>query len=117
MTTKTQERDIKSVQRGVMIYSVSKSGLGSPEIDGADSLQFSITDNDVGDYTLNLLDEASEENLVVHIQSKTAGVSCLPGTVTKSSIQILCFDDLAQTSAQEGDFDVLVYKRKRSDKV
>jgi len=117
MTTKTQERDIKSVQRGVMLYSVSKSGLGTPALSGADSLQFSVTDNGVGDYTLNLLDEASEEDLVIHLQSKSAGISCLPGTASKSSIQVLCFDDLAQTNAAEGNFSALVYKRKRSDKV
>tara|TARA_R100001530_G_scaffold128582_1_gene98410 strand:- start:241 stop:594 length:354 start_codon:yes stop_codon:yes gene_type:complete len=116
MTTKTIERAVHSVQRGVIIYNVKKTGGGTPALGGADSLQFSVTDNGVGDYSLSLLDEASEESLVVYLQSKTAGVICKLGTVSSSSIQVECFSDLAETTPAEGDFDALVVKRKRSDK-
>jgi len=116
MTTKTIERCIHAVQRGVILYNVSKSGLGTPSLEGMDSLQFSVVANGVGDYTLTLLDQASEEDLVGIISSKTAGVISRVESVSNSTIQVLCHSDLAETTPAEGDFDVLVIKRKRSDK-
>lgn len=105
------------VQRGVLKYFLEKSGLGAPALGGPDSLQFSVTDNGVGDYTLNLLDEASEEDLQGMVQSLTSGIVCRVGVKDSSSIQVLCFSDLAETTPAEGDFYIEILKRKRSDKV
>jgi hypothetical protein len=116
MTTKTITREVKAAQRGVMIYKVSLADAAPTVPLGPDSLQFSASKTGTGDYLMTLLDEASEEDLDVFIQSESAGISFLKGAASGSTVQILGFDDLAQTNAADGDFSLLVYKRSRSDK-
>jgi hypothetical protein len=116
MGTKTIRRDVQTAQRGIVHYNLVKAGLGTPTLDGADSLQFSVTDNGVGDYTLNLLDQASEENLIAHVSTVTAGVICRVNVVDKSSVRVLCFSDLAETTPAEGNFHALIIAKSRVDK-
>jgi hypothetical protein len=116
MTTKTILRQVHATQRGVIHYYLKVDGA-TGNLDGPDSLQFSSVRNGAGDYSLSLLDEAGEEDLLVFVQSEESGVHVQrPASVTSSSFDVLSFSDLAETTPADASMSLLVVKRSRADK-
>ena len=99
---------IKSVQRQVRQIFVSKTGLGSPVKGGLSASEVTITDNGVGDYTIEVLRTFSVADIVAIVTSITADAIIDTIVKTSSSVRITCVDATDGTTAKECDFDILI---------
>ena len=93
---------IESPQRLMNILSLKKTGLGTPAISGSCAVFCSVTDNGVGNYTINFVSKPYAQIPEVLASSSTASRRVRLGTVTALAAQILV-EDLAGVAA-EGDF-------------
>lgn len=98
--------NMTSPQRLMKLVSVKKSGLGTPTLAGSCASFLTVTDNGVGDYTINFntLVFAQLPEVVASVTTNDRIVRV--GTVAIGSVQILT-EDLAG-SAAEGDFHLMV---------
>ena len=81
---------IKSRQRRVRKLFLSKDGLGTPTLSGLSSEEATITDNGVGDYTINFNRSFALTDFICTITSRTADRTFYLGTKAKGSVQVLC---------------------------
>ena len=95
-----------SKQRQMVILSLKKTGLGTPVISGSCASFCTITDNGVGDYTINFTQAPFAQVPEILVLSATDSTIVRKGTVTALAAQILS-DDASGTPA-ESDFDLLV---------
>lgn len=93
-------------QRKMQIMSLKKTGLGTPAISGSCANFCTITDNGVGDYTINFTDKPFAQVPEVIVMSATNDRISKLGTVTALAAQILT-EDLSGAAA-EGDFHVII---------
>jgi hypothetical protein len=98
--------NVTSPQRLIKLVSVKKSGLGTPALSGSCANFLTVTDNGVGDYTINFntLVFAQLPEVVATVTTDDRIVKV--GTVAIGSVQILT-ENLAGTAA-EADFHLLV---------
>lgn len=94
-----------SLQRGIVILALNKTGLGTPVLSGLCAQFCSVVDNGVGDYTINFPALGNVAMSAV-ASSVTNDRICRVGVKTISSVQILT-EDLAGAAA-EGDFDLVL---------
>jgi hypothetical protein len=99
-------KDVGCPQRQMQILSLKKTGLGTPAISGSCANFCTVTDNGVGDYTINFTDAPYGLVPEVIVQVSTNDRIAKLGTVTKLAAQILT-EDLAGAAA-EGDFHVMI---------
>lgn len=98
-------KNLGSYQRKLVALNLSKSGLGTPTLGGLDAYVCTITDNGVGDYTINMPAFAIDTVVALAVPS-TASRLCVIGAKDKDSVQILT-TDLAGVAA-EADFDLQI---------
>lgn len=96
---------VESPQRKMQHLSLKKDGLGSPTIGGSCGNFCTITDNGVGDYTINFADVPFTQIPECFVQVKTNDRIARLGTVTALAVQVLT-EDLAGGAA-EADFDLI----------
>jgi hypothetical protein len=87
---------------------------GTPALDEG-QFDGSVADNGVGDYTITM-NEAFLRIPQVYPSARTAGihVRCV---ATLSTIQVLCFSDLAETTPAEADVDLLIHGADSQDEI
>lgn len=99
------------------VLNVKKTGLGTPAIAaGVGALQCTVTDNGVGDYTINFNNPfAAANTLTVQVTPTTADRQCYIGTVAAGSVQILCRSIAGTPAAAESDFHLTVFGLDTTD--
>ena len=97
---------VESPQRKMQVISLKKSGLGTPVLSGSCASFCTVTDNGVGDYTINLTEIPLAQVPEVSVTATTDSRVVRLGTVTALAVQVLV-DDLAGTAA-EGDFHMII---------
>lgn len=93
-----------NVQRKMQTVSLKKTGLGTPAISGSGATFCTVTDNGVGDYTINLSKIPLAQIPEVKLTSSTSGGYVYLGTVTALAVQVLG-KDFANV-AKEMDFHI-----------
>lgn len=104
---------VESPQRKMQLISLKKTGLGTPVLSGSCASFCTVTDNGVGDYTINLdkFPLAQVPEAVVTVTTDNRQVKL--GTVTKLAVQVLT-EDLAGAAA-EADFHIMIFGSLASD--
>lgn len=97
---------VESPQRKMQMISLKKEGLGAPTLAGSCASFCSVTDNGVGDYTINLDSVPLAQLPEVMVTPSTPSTAVSIGTVTALAIQVLV-TDLAGAPA-EGDFHMVI---------
>jgi hypothetical protein len=97
---------IEHVQRKMSVLSMKKSGLGSPVLSGSAATWCTITDNGVGDYTINFVQAPYAQTPEVMAMPSTPGTAVAVTAVSTLAVTIEV-TDLAGVAA-EGDFHILV---------
>lgn len=83
-------RSIKSPQRKVRVLALRVEGsTGTVSLEGLDALQCTVTDNGVGDYTINF-NTAFAEAPHVSAAAEATGIMFHFSSVTASSVRIIC---------------------------
>lgn len=101
-------KTVESPQRKMQMISLKKAGLGTPTLSGSCANFCTVTDNGVGDYTINMKSGVVFTQIPeVMVMSKTATTSLQLGTVSISAVQVLAFDVDGVTAA-EADFDIMI---------
>ena len=103
------KRSVKSGQRDVRILAVELDGTaGTPAAAGLDALKIaSVTDNGVGDYTLELKIALAAAPQVL-VQCQTADAIATVVAKTASTVQVQCFDATDGTTAKDCLIDLLI---------
>lgn len=96
---------VESPQRKMQLVSLKKSGLGTPVISGSSAAFCTVTDNGVGDYTINFTSVPFSQIPEILVAVKTNDRIIRVGTVTALAAQIIT-EDLAGAAA-EADFDFM----------
>jgi hypothetical protein len=99
--------NVNSSQRKMQLISLKKTGLATPALAGSDSSFCTITDNGVGDSTINLTKKPLTQVPEVIVSSKTSATVCRVGTVTALAVQVLSFA-MDGTTPAEADYDILI---------
>lgn len=99
---------IKSKQRRVRQLFLKKTGLGTPTLSGLSSDEATITDNGVGDYTINLNKSYAESDGVAIATSLTADAVIDTVTMLAGTVQVTCVDATDGTTAKECDFFIQI---------
>lgn len=97
---------IESPQRALQVISLKKGGGATPTLSGSCASFCTVTDNGVGDYTINFIKNPFAQTPEVFIQLKTSSGVARLGTVSNTSVQVLTFA-VDGTTAAERDFDFL----------
>lgn len=98
-----------SPQRGMQMLSLSKTGLGTPVLSGSCAPWCTVTDNGVGDYTINLAKLPLEQVPEVALGVVTAASVANVFSKTKLAIRIKTFAITDGTTAKEADFDIAIF--------
>lgn len=93
---------VTQVQRKMQEITLKKTGLGSPVLGGSGQYFCTVTDNGVGDYTINFTEAPFTQIPEIFVSGTTASRLVRVGTVTALAAQILV-TDLSGVAA-EGDF-------------
>lgn len=106
-------KTVGSPQRQMQVISVKKTGDGTPALSGSCASFCTVTDNGVGDYTINFATKPFTQvpEVLVTVSSNDRIVRL--GTVTALAAQILV-EDLAGAAA-EGNFHMLAIGSLGSD--
>ena len=103
---------VTSKQRGIQMYAGIKGGLGTPTLSGLNAFQMTITDNGVGDYTVNF-PAGGNDSIVAVATPTTDNTTIKIGTITISSVQFLV-ENLSGT-ATEGNFHFMIMNTSAKD--
>jgi len=106
---------VSDVQRKMLRIGVRKSGLGTPTIAGSGASFCTITDNGVGDYTINFTKAPFTQIPEVMATPSTPGTAVSIVSATKLAVNI-AVTDLAGVAA-EGDFHFTAIGSLASDLV
>tara|TARA_R100001480_G_scaffold3502_3_gene9137 strand:+ start:3663 stop:3998 length:336 start_codon:yes stop_codon:yes gene_type:complete len=100
-------RSIKSSQRKLRIISLRLEGsTGTLSAEGPDSNQVTVTDNDVGDYTVNLNQAfAAKPIAVASCESADQNANVIP---TKSSVRVIIRTIAGSPAAAEADVQMII---------
>ena len=107
------QRSIKSEQRAVRMLALRIEGsTGTVSLEGLDALRCSVTDNGVGDYTINFT-KAFAEAPHVSLAAEATGIMLHASSITASAVRIICklVDQdatYAAPAAAEADVQVIV---------
>lgn len=109
---------VVSQQRGVQLYAVTKTGLGSPELVGLNAYQMSVSAGTTGQYVVSFpaggnSDSDQNYGIVAVATATTDNIICKIGTKTVSSVEILT--ENLSGSATAGDFDLIVINTSARD--
>lgn len=105
---------VVSKQRKLQQLTLKKGGLGTPTISGSDANFCTITDNGVGDYTINLTNCPLKQTPEVLVTMVTASTRAQIGTISNTAVQILTFG-YNNTTPTEADFHVQIIGSLASD--
>jgi hypothetical protein len=100
------KNELSSPQRKMLQLSLKKEGAGTPTLAGSCANFCTVTDNGVGDYTINFVDFPFAQLPEVVATPTTDNVICKIGTVAITSVQVLT-EDLTGAAA-EGNFHVFI---------
>ena len=102
-------KDVSCPQVKTAIIGVRKTGLGTPVISGLCAAQCSITDNDVGDYTIVVNTKRPFGlGVIATATLHTSGIAILDvANTTKLQVRVKTFA-VDGTTAAEKDFDLIV---------
>ncbi len=99
-------QNVESPQRKIQIFSIKKSGLGTPALSGSCANFCSVTDNGVGDYTITFTGKAVFAQIPeILVGAKTVGIIKIHA-VAISSVQVKCYA-VDGTTPAEMDFDLM----------
>lgn len=96
---------VTQVQRKMQEITLKKTGLGTPVLGGSGGVFCTVTDNGVGDYTINFTEAPFTQIPEIFVAGTTASRLVSVGTVTALAAQILV-TDLSGVAA-EGDFHMM----------
>ena len=101
-------KTVESPQRKMQMVTLKKAGLGTPTLDGSCAAFCTITDNGVGDYTINLKSGVVFTQIPeAFLTAKTSASILHISAVTISSIRVLAFA-VDGTTPKEANFDVMI---------
>jgi hypothetical protein len=106
---------VESPQRKMNLLSIKKTGLGTPVISGSCASFVTVTDNGVGDYTINFTKFPFTQIPEIMIQPTTDNIIAKVGTLTALACQVLT-ENLSGAAA-EGDFHLMAFGSLASDLV
>jgi hypothetical protein len=98
---------VASTQRKMLQISLKKGGAGTPTISGSGANFCTITDNGVGDYTINLVNCPLAQTPEVLVTMVTASMRAQIGTISNTAVQILTFG-YNNTTPSEADFHIQI---------
>jgi hypothetical protein len=104
-----QKRSIKTSQRATRLLAFRIEGsTGTPSIEGLDKHQVSVTDTDVGTYTITLNNAFA--NTEYHVVATVEGADkAATVTITNSSTFVVKVNDIDETAAlSDDDVQVMV---------
>jgi len=99
-------KSVESPQRKMQVITLKKSGLGTPVLSGSCASFCTVTDNGVGDYTINLSKIPLAQVPEVFVTQNTAARIGRVSSATALAVRVLT-TDLAGTAA-ESDFHVMI---------
>jgi len=113
-----QTREVRNMQRGPRMIAAQIDGTGTAALLVGSAREVVLTDNDTGDYTLEVSSPFAREPVVVATPVGAAGdVVVTLGTVTASSIQILAWDGTDGTTAKDADIHVMIMGFDAEDEI
>ena len=99
---------VQSAQRQTRLLAISKDGGGTPTLSGLCADECTITDNGVGDYTINFNKVFGATDFVAKVSSRTDGVVPIIGTKAQGSIQITAKAGSTPEQAADFTFDAAI---------
>ena len=110
------QRSVKAGQARVHVIPARVDGTGTAAIlSGGQEL--TLVDNGVGDYTLTFAPGAFAAVPTILVTPVTDETICRIGTLSASSVQILCDDATDGTTAKDADFHVMIVGSDSADEV
>jgi len=107
-------RSVKSTQRKMRQLELIIDGTGTAALSGPASLQATLTDNGVGDFTITFAEAFAQLPVCIPV---CLTADCVVDTMVPAvgSVQVTLVDATDGTTAKDGDFHILIIGSEVTD--